>query len=820
MHWLISETGYGQRFRRDLPRRTRQLLAGRAPRTSAEESRAVRRLWNACVAAAQQLRRQPKVGRRWIRHRDALLEACGVDTDDWVHPLLIRFLSAFLDQGLAYWPIPYREHGLYRCFLALYGGGHSRLRDRRWAELGALLRSETEQQRSPEESLERSLDLLGVPEEEREEFLIETALALRGWAGMVHQLERRPDRAPVHPPPVSLLEFLAVRLLAERVALVDVARSQLGYHGPLARLRSDLSHRVPRPPAAPATDLAWQLFHVAQIFALGPTQIRALRSEQLHALENELQEFNSVERRRVFHLAYERRLRHGFFDALAEYPPAPAPESPSFQAVFCLDEREESIRRHLEELTPDVETFGTAGFFGVAMQYRGIHDAHFAPLCPVAVRPTHRVEEVPVAAQKEEVHRSRKIWQAAARLRRGFSVGSRTLIRGTVLMTLLGALAVFPLVLRVLFPRVAARLFRFGPGRREELRTRLTIETESAGAEGQKLGFDPEEMVDIVARVLEETGLARRLAPLVLVIGHGSTSLNNPHESAHDCGACGGGRGGPNARAFAAMANHPRVREELRRRRGIHIPQATWFVGAEHNTCNDDITYFDTDLIPHPLRPRFEAAQSYLRRAARRNAHERCRRFDFWLGHYSSDAALAHVRARAVDLAQPRPEYGHATNAYCVVGRRQRTRGLFLDRRAFLVSYDPTTDADGTILARLLAAVVPVVAGINLEYYFGYVDPTGYGCGTKLPHNVTSLLGVMDGAQSDLRPGLPWQMVEISVSGLRSAPARAVPRPVVHCGNGGLCGRLIDRSARSGLRRSGRHRLRCGSGLFDSVPAS
>ena len=90
-----------------------------------------------------------------------------------------------------------------------------------------------------------------------------------------------------------------------------------------------------------------------------------------------------------------------------------------------------------------------------------------------------------------------------------------------------------------------------------------------------------------------------------------------------------------------------------------------------------------------------------------------------------------------------------------------RTRGLFLDRRAFLVSYDPTRDDDGTILARIMAAVVPVVAGISLEYYFSYVDPTGYGCGTKLPHNVTSLLGVMDGAQSDLRTGLPWQMVEI-----------------------------------------------------------
>ena len=87
---------------------------------------------------------------------------------------------------------------------------------------------------------------------------------------------------------------------------------------------------------------------------------------------------------------------------------------------------------------------------------------------------------------------------------------------------------------------------------------------------------------------------------------------------------------------------------------------------------------------------------------------------------------------------------------------------MFFDRRAFLNSYDPTRDdADGTILARTLLAVFPVCGGISLEYYFSYVDNAGYGSGTKLPHNITSLLGVMDGAQSDLRTGLPWQMVEI-----------------------------------------------------------
>jgi uncharacterized protein len=263
-----------------------------------------------------------------------------------------------------------------------------------------------------------------------------------------------------------------------------------------------------------------------------------------------------------------------------------------------------------------------------------------------------------------------------------------------------------------------------------------------------------------VRRVLEDIGVADRLSPLVLVIGHGSISLNNPHESAHDCGACGGGRGGPNARAFAQMANDWRVRELLAAD-GLSIDAGTWFVGAQRNTCNNTVTFFDDDLVPAACRPIFAQAGDAIEIARRREAHERCRRFDAVPRWYPPLAALAHVEGRSADLAQPRPEYGHATNAFCIIGRRVRTRGLFLDRRAFLVSYDPTLDRDSVILARILAAVVPVVAGISLEYYFSYVDPSGYGCGTKLPHNVTSLLGVMDGAQSDLRTGLPWQMVEI-----------------------------------------------------------
>jgi uncharacterized protein YbcC (UPF0753/DUF2309 family) len=77
------------------------------------------------------------------------------------------------------------------------------------------------------------------------------------------------------------------------------------------------------------------------------------------------------------------------------------------------------------------------------------------------------------------------------------------------------------------------------------------------------------------------------------------------------------------------------------------------------------------------------------------------------------------------------------------------------------VSYDPAPDKEGEILQKILTPVVPVTSGINLEYFFSTVDNETYGAGTKLPHNIASLLGVITGHSSDLRTGLPQQMVEI-----------------------------------------------------------
>jgi uncharacterized protein YbcC (UPF0753/DUF2309 family) len=763
LSWIIEETDALSRFRADVP------VSAKAARAALEapddraivERRAVRRLWTACLEAIGRAGAAPLPPIPVpFRHRDWLHAVRGIDTDTWIHPPLIRFLAGYLDQGLAHWSMPERSRGIHGCFLELYRSSLA-AQCGEWARpLPEWVEDDRRAGRNALDSIRYSLTVLGVAEAEWPDYLSAELLALRGWAGIVRQIEERPDRVPARELEVTLRGYLAVRLLFERAAIEHAAR-RTSFSGPLPELRGWLRGQL-RPLAPPTTtERAWPLFHVAQLCGLDPSLVEQWTAGDVAALEAELQELDGVRRRRILHQAFERTVRQRLYDALSHHTPQPLPGAPAFQAVFCIDEREESFRRHLEEVEPECETFGTAGFFGVAMYHQGVTDAHPRPLCPVVIRPDHYVAEI----EPDDVGltgRSRRLHRRAVGFL-GYNVhrGSRLPFRGAVLMTAFGWLALVPLVLRVVFPWLSSRWRRVHQSTIAAARTRLQLERQDVAPPiGTYSGFTVREMADIVRRVLEEIGIRDRLSPLPLIIGHGSVSLNNPHESAHDCGACGGGRGGPNARAFAQMANDPRVRGMLAGE-GLVVPSDTWFVGAQRNTCDNSVTFFDTDRIPVPSRPLFERAHEAIETARRREAHERSRRFDAVPSWYPPLAALAHVEGRAADLAQPRPEYGHATNAFCIVGRRMRTRGLFLDRRAFLTSYDPARDDDGVILARTMAAVVPVVAGINLEYYFSYVDPTGYGCGTKLPHNVTSLLGVMDGAQSDLRTGLPWQMVEI-----------------------------------------------------------
>jgi uncharacterized protein YbcC (UPF0753/DUF2309 family) len=767
------------------------------------ESFCLHLLWRIChdgseiaESAADRRRQLP------VRHAKLLEEAANEPCDQLVDDFLIRFCAAFLDQGYANWRLPDRDLGFFRSFANLYGQPFGPP-DRWLRGLRQELKRLDGAGVGPLESIAESLDLLGVAEGEQEAFLQATLQALPGWAGMIWQMETNAEWTPLPAPAGTLVEYLAVRLILDRLAAAHVARQAIGWRGSLHDLRGELRRRLPVNEPPRTEQHAFLAFQLAQVRGWLPQELYRLPKSQWQILCRELDAFDHFERRRILHRAYERRYRNQALDAIAArcrgrrpwahesgpgreeapawsgYPRladvstngsgngpargAGARTTPSFQIVCCIDDREESFRRHLEEIDPSCETFGAAGFFGVAMYYRGASDAHPRPLCPVIIKPQHYVnEEVAYTFVKEHRRRAetRRVLGAASHQ---VHQGSRTFFGG-LLTALGGTLASIPLVARILFPRMTAQVRRvFGGFVRQPAVTQLALERsepEPGPGEGH-VGYSLDEMAGIVERVLRDIGLTEHFAPVVLMCGHGSSSLNNPHESAYNCGACSGGRGGPNARAFAAMANDPRVREKLGAA-GLRIPNETTFVGAFHNTCDDSVTFFDLDRLPTKHRARFERICDVIDEARRRNAHERCRRFESAPLSLSPEAALRHVEARSEDLSEARPEYNHASNALCLVGHRWWSRNLFLDRRAFLQSYDPARDdEDCTILARVLAAVIPVCAGISLEYYFSCVDTAVLGCGSKLPHNITSLLGVMEGAASDLRPGLSQQMVEI-----------------------------------------------------------
>lgn len=621
---------------------------------------------------------------------------------------VLRLVGGFFDQGLSPWRMPGADRlGLWDCVRA-------------FVEQSALPMPSLDTQvtrgllalpaaRAVEKALARMVR--GPAAQER--YLLETLLTLPGWSGLVAECERDPGLL-LSPRRASLLDLAAIVLVIE----VGCMERELG--GDFEPLDLPTPDEGTFPPSE------------------GPP---LSASEALSAIWQD---------------ALEWSYRAPFLGALAANAAArkaPRP-TPDVWAVFCIDERSCSIRRHVEELSPRIATFGTPGSFGLDFMYRGAGDAIASKHCPAPVRPRHLiVEELADAAEggpRRETQRTG-----------GLPFEDRTtFFRGFFLSYALGLRAAARLALGVLKPSLA-------PVEVAPLSTvdraahfRLLREGDARSADGLLLGYSPEELAERLASVFDTCGMTGAFPDLVAIFGHGASSANNPYFAAYNCGACSGRTGAPNARAFAKAANRVEVRAALRAR-GVDAPDRTRFVAALVDTTRDEVTWFDLDRVPADLRGALRELQETVEEALARNAAERCRRFETVPLGITPARARAVVRERAVALFEPRPEYNHATNASCVIGRRSLTAGLFLDRRTFLASYDPTGDPDGARLVRVLSSVVPVCAGINLEYFFSRIDPRVYGAGTKLPHNVNGLVGVCNGIDNDLLTGLPTQMTEI-----------------------------------------------------------
>jgi hypothetical protein len=420
---------------------------------------------------------------------------------------------------------------------------------------------------------------------------------------------------------------------------------------------------------------------------------------------------------------------------------------PDAQLVFCIDTRSEVIRRHIEA-AGDYETHGYAGFFGIPMEYQGYDAEVSVDACPPILDPQHRITEVPT---DEDTQASRDRWSS---IRTAASEAVETLKTNPAtafgFVESAGSGYGLALAARTLLPgRVYDLLDTADDAVPDDHEVcEQTVHHQHTYAGDLPVGLTHEEKVAYAATAFELMGW-EDFARLVVFTGHASETANNPYDASLDCGACAGNPGGPSARVLAAICNDADVRAALRDR-GFAIPEDTVFLAGQHNTTTDEVELYGD--VPESHADDLAELRADLATAREDAAAERAASMGT-----DGSAGVGETERRAADWAETRPEWGLAGNAGFVVGPRDLTSDLDLDGRAFLHSYDWSTDPDGDALDAILTGPMVVTQWINTQYYFSTVDNAVYGSGSKVTHNPVGNVGVYQGNGGDLMTGLPLQ---------------------------------------------------------------
>ena len=424
-----------------------------------------------------------------------------------------------------------------------------------------------------------------------------------------------------------------------------------------------------------------------------------------------------------------------------------AVQVPKVQAIFCIDVRSEVYRRNLEAVSPDIETLGFAGFFAFPIRYVPTAHQQGQAQCPVLL-PTGPVihEKIGGEEQQAKAKRSRSLQRQVEHARRSFKLGAISCFSfvGPI------GLAYSPKLFTDSFGLTRPVPHPEKKGLNKKQLASKDINLEEQPASGIPLG----ERISMAEAALQAMSLTSNFARLVLIVGHGSTNVNNPHASGLDCGACAGHSGESNARVAAAVLNDAEVRQALRKK-GLDVPESTHFLSCWHDTTTDQVSIFNEERIPSSHQQELAELKKQLKEAGKLSRAERASR----LQPGKTVEVDRDIMARSRDWSQVRPEWGLAGCSAFIVAPREHSKHIDLQGRSFLHSYDWKKDKDFSVLELIMTAPMVVTSWISLQYYASTVDGLHHGSGNKTLHNVTGCIGVLEGNGGDLRVGLPWQSV-------------------------------------------------------------
>src|SRR5688500_9637677 len=492
------------------------------------------------------------------------------DLDNKVHPLLFRILCAFLDQGIAIKSFPIANKSFTESIKEL---------ERK--SFVSFFKTKAIRQKfiSGDYSITGLLKNIVGKEEYFEQYLFDQQFTHHGWSGFASAVEDNPQTL-LDKKSITLKELIEFELLIELDALNHNLKKDWQ---PLATYATDppvnLFDDVEKTELAEVIELWQDAFEWSYYDSVlkgilmahpdlpGRKATNAPPPLKQDANKNTVTSQSGVSVADGLPLTGEGR---------------DGGRAASFQSIFCIDEREDSIRRHIEAVDKKCETFGAPGFFGVEFYFQQQGSKFYDKLCPAPVTPKFLIKEL-------EATTSRKSEFLYTKQTHGF-LGGFAFSVSFVFLAL--AKTVFTLFKPKMSPAISNAYTHM------DKQSVLTIENKGPNEveNGLQIGYTLDEMVTRAQGFLQGIGLINNFAPIVYIVAHGSSSANNPHHGAHDCGACSGRPGATIARVLAFILNHEKVREVLRAK-GIRITDATQFIGSMHDTAADVIGYYDDDVL-------------------------------------------------------------------------------------------------------------------------------------------------------------------------------------------------------------------------------